>query len=45
MFRLPFEISQSMLVILLITGGFLMIFIQYLLVRVIMKKTISFNKL
>jgi hypothetical protein len=45
MFRLPFKISQSMLVIFLITGGFLLVVIQYLLVRVVMKKTISFNKL
>jgi hypothetical protein len=41
MFRLPFEISQSMLVILLITGGFAMVVVQYILVKVIMKKTLN----
>ena len=41
MFRLPFEISQTMLVILVVAGGLLLIVIQYLLVRITMKTTLS----
>ena len=41
MFRLPFEISQTMLVIFVVAGGLLLIVIQYLLVRITMKTTLS----
>jgi hypothetical protein len=43
MFHLPFEISRSLLMVFVITGGFLMIVIQYLLVKVTMKNTLSDN--
>lgn len=41
MFRLTFEISQTMLVISVIAGGILMIAVQYLLVKFTMKMTLS----
>jgi hypothetical protein len=43
MFRLSFEISQTMLVISVIAGGILMIAVQYLLVKFTMKRTLSKN--
>jgi phage shock protein PspC (stress-responsive transcriptional regulator) len=43
MFHLPFEISRLLLIVCVITGGFLMIVIQYLLVKFTMKRTLQDN--
>ncbi len=44
MFNLPFDISRPMLIAFIVTGGLLMIVVQYLLVKVTMEKTLSANK-
>lgn len=41
MFHLPFELSQALLVFLIVTGGILMIVAEYFLVKFTMKKTLS----
>jgi hypothetical protein len=43
MFHLPFEISQPILIVSVIAGGLIMIVVQYLLVKVTMKETLSGN--
>jgi hypothetical protein len=43
MFHLPFEITRPLLIVFVIAGGLLMIVIQYLLVKVTMKSTLSDN--
>ncbi len=44
MFHLPFELTRPLLIAFLISGGLLMIVVQYLLVKIIMKKTLSGNR-
>ena len=44
MFNLLFDISQTLLVTFIITGGLFLIIIQYLLARFTMKVTLSANK-
>lgn len=41
MFRLPFEITHSILIVSLVTGGILMIIIQYILVKFTMDRTLQ----
>jgi len=41
MFHLPFEISRPLLTVFVITGGLLMIVIQYVLVKITMKNTLQ----
>jgi cellulose synthase/poly-beta-1,6-N-acetylglucosamine synthase-like glycosyltransferase len=43
MFNLPFDISRPMLIAFIVTGGILMIIVQYMLVKVTMKKTLQIN--
>lgn len=43
MFRLPFELTNRLLLLLIVTGGLLMIIAEYLLVKYTMGKTLSHN--
>jgi hypothetical protein len=43
MFNLPFDISRPMLIAFIVTGGILLIIVQYMLVKVTMKKTLQIN--
>jgi hypothetical protein len=44
MFRLPFSLTRTSLLILIVTGGLLMIVGQYLLVKITMSKTLKGNE-